>query len=170
MKDYEIEFYAQLGLLSVKFAQMEYKLSTILGKLFGTENDLIPVTVMEKNSLSKNIELLRKLNKIRKFQYSLILDLISQISKIQSDRNLFIHGIWSDPFESENSIEIVCDEKKVRYNEEKDKEGIIIDQTWRYNKNHIFSLNDIKSRIKDIDDILILENKLIGELENEIFD
>jgi hypothetical protein len=59
MKDYEIEFYAQLGLLSVKFAQMKYKLSTILGKLFGTENDLIPVTVMEKNSLSKNIELLR---------------------------------------------------------------------------------------------------------------
>lgn len=169
MKDYEIEFYTHLGLLSVKFAQMEYKLSTILGKLFGTDDDLITVTVTEKNTLSKNIELLKNLNRIRKFQYQLILDLINKIGKIQSDRNLFIHGIWSNPIKSENSINIICDEKKIRYNEEKDKVGNVIDQTWHFNKNHIFSLSDIKNRINDIDNIVALEDGLIKDLENEKF-
>jgi hypothetical protein len=169
MKDYEIEFYARLGLLSVKFAQMEYKLSTILGKLFGSDDDLITVTVTEKNTLTKNIELLKSLNRIRKFQYALILDLINKISKIQSDRNLFIHGIWGNPIISENSVIIICDEKKIRYNEEKDKVGNIIDQTWHFNKNHILSLTDIENRINDIDNIISLEDSLIKDLENERF-
>ena len=169
MKDYEIEFYAHIGLLSVKFAQMEYKLSTILGRLFGTEDDLIPVTVTENNSLSKNIELLKKLNKIRKFQDSVITNLIKLIVEIQSDRNLFIHGIWSIPFESEGSIKIVCDEKKIRYEEKKESRWDGLDQTWHFNKNHIFSLSDIKSRISNLDSIVSIQDGLLKELENYDF-
>jgi len=170
MKDNEIEFYAHLGLLSVKFAQMEYRLSTILGKLFGTEDDLIPVTVTENNSLSKNIELLKKLNRIRKFQDSLINDLINQIGKIQSDRNLFIHGIWGTPFESEGSTKIVCDEKKIRYEEKKDSRWDGLDQTWHFNKNHIFGLSDIKNRINKLDSIISVQDGLLKDLENVNFD
>lgn len=169
MKADEIEFYAHIGLLSVRFAQMEYNLSTILGRLFGTEDDLIPVTVTENNSLSKNIELLKKLNRIRKFQDTIITDLIKQIVKIQSDRNLFIHGIWSAPFESEGTIKIVCDEKKIRYEEKKESRWEGLDQTWHFNKNHIFSLSDIKIRINELDFILSIQDRLLKELENYDF-
>jgi hypothetical protein len=167
MKDYEIEFYAHLGLLSVRFAKLEFKLSTILGKLLDPKDDLIPTLITENNSLSKNIELLKKLNRVRNFHHALVSNLTSQISKIQNDRNLFIHGIWSDPIINENSIQIICEERKIRYNDEKDYEGNFVEQTWHLNKNHPFNLDDIKNRIKVIDNIVELEDKLLTELEDE---
>jgi hypothetical protein len=170
MKDYEIEFYAHLGLLSVKFAKLEFKLSIILGKFLDPKDDLIPTVITENNSLSKNIDLLKKLDKVRNWEHLLILKLIGQISKIKNDRNLFIHGIWNDPAIEENSIKIICEERKIIYEDEKDNEDNYVDQTWHFNKHHVFSLVDIKNRIMDIDNIIELEDKLLVGLEDENFD
>jgi len=169
MKSYELEFYAHLGLLAVKFAQMEYKLSAIVGKLFGTDDDLIPMTVLENNSLSMNIGLLKKLNRIQNFQKPVVTDLIQQIIKIQSDRNLFIHGIWSTPDESDGSVIIICDEKRIKYEEKYEHSWKGFDQIWYHSKKHIFSLSDIKKRINDLNDILATQDSLIKDLENYDF-
>ncbi len=45
MKEFEKEFYAELGLLSVNFAKMEYQLSLILGLLIGSDSDIISITL-----------------------------------------------------------------------------------------------------------------------------
>jgi len=164
MKEFEKEFYAHLGLLSVKFAKMEYNLSIILGKLIGTDENLIAVTLIEKNTLSQNLELLKKINKIRDYKELAINNLLEQITGIKKDRNLFIHGIWGFPFESENDIKIVCDERKIRYSEKKVKNGVWPDKQWHYNENHVFRLSYIKKQIARIDDILIFQDSLIKEL------
>jgi hypothetical protein len=170
MKDYELEFYAHLGLLSVKFAKLEFKLSVILGKFLDPNDDLIPTVITEHNSLSKNIDLLKKLDRVRNWEHSLISRLIDQISKIKNDRNLFIHGIWSDPIIEENSIQIICDERKISYVDEKDNEDNYVNQTWHFSMNHVFRLDDIKNRIADIDNIIELEDKLLVGLEEENID
>jgi hypothetical protein len=170
IKDYEIEFYAHIGLLSVKFAKLEFKLSIIVGKLLDPKDDLIPTLITENNSLNKNIELLKKIDRVRNWEHSLISKLIGQVSKIKNDRNLFIHGIWSDPTKEENSIEIICDERKISYEDEKDNEDNYVDQTWHFNKHHVFRLDDIKNRITDIDKIIELEDKLLVGLEDENID
>ncbi|MFZ6009479.1 MAG: hypothetical protein ACOYXT_03955 [Bacteroidota bacterium] len=48
LKDFEKEFYAYLGLLTVRFAKMEYYLFMILTKLLGHDDDLISMTLIEK--------------------------------------------------------------------------------------------------------------------------
>lgn len=53
------EFYFFLGLLSTKFAIMESNLLTILGLLI-IDNFVLTSTVLEKNSLAQNIDLLKK--------------------------------------------------------------------------------------------------------------
>nr|WP_320021605.1 hypothetical protein [uncultured Draconibacterium sp.] len=169
MKDFEKEFYSHLGLLSVKFAKMEYNLSLILGKLFGNNDDLITVTLIEKNTLSQNIELLKKINRIRSYEETALNNLIELIGRVKSNRNLFIHGIWGAPFESENDIKIVCDERKIRYVEEKDKNGRRTEQIWYHSKNHIFRLSYLKKQITTINDIILAQESLIKKLEFETF-
>jgi hypothetical protein len=96
-------------------------------------------------------------------------NLINEIGKIKSDRNLFIHGLWELPYESENDIKIVCGERNLKYDEHKDKEGNIIEQKWTSNKKHIFWLSYIKKQIRKIEDILVSQNYLINELETKTF-
>lgn len=169
MKEFEKDFYAHLGLLSVKFAKVEYNLSVILGKLIGTDEDLIAVSLIEKNTLSQNIELLKKINRIRNYQESIINNLIEKIGEIKNERNLFIHGIWGSPFELENDISIICDERKIRYTEAKSKGSDMIRKTWNYNENHTFRLSYIKKQISKIDNILLSQDSIIQKLETDVF-
>ena len=169
MKEIEKEFYAHLGLLSVRFAMVEYNLSIILGKLFGTDDDLISVTLIEKNTLSQNVEMLKKINKIRSCHEYEINNIIELVGRIKSNRNLFIHGIWGCPFESGNDIKIICDERRIRHKYEKDINGKVIRENWEFNRNHILKLSDIKKQIDSIDCILLLQNVLIEKLKTEFF-
>lgn len=169
MEEFEKEFYAHLGLLSVKFAKVEYNLSLIVGKLIGTNEDLIAVSLIEKNTLSQNIELLKKINRVRSYQVPTVNNLIEQIGEIKNERNLFIHGIWGIPFESENDIKIICDERKIRYSENKNKQSKIIQKNWTYNENHTFRLSYIKKQIRKIEDILLSQDSLIHTLESDTF-
>lgn len=169
MKEFEKEFYSHLGLLSVKFAKMEYNLSVILSKLFGNDDDTISITLIENNTLHQNIELLKKINRIRNYEETALNNIIELIGRVKNNRNLFIHGIWGSPFESENDIKIVCDERRIRYSEKKDKNGKRIEQLWRHNENHIFRLSYIKKQITTIGEIILAEESLIEKLEIETF-
>lgn len=110
------EFYFYLGLLSTLFARMESNLITILGQLI-VDNFVLTSTILERNSLAQNIELLKKINKYRGYEEAAIKNLTDKISNVKSKRNLFIHGIWSDPFELDNDIIILCYEARLLYEE-----------------------------------------------------
>lgn len=55
MDDYKKEMYASLGLLSVKFAIMEYNLIQILINLINNDEDLVTLHLIEKNKVCVNI-------------------------------------------------------------------------------------------------------------------
>lgn len=167
MKEFEKEFYAHLGLLSVKFAKLEFNISAILGKLINSDEDLIVITLVENNSLNQNIELLKKINRIRKYQESTIENLIEEIGRVKNERNLFIHGLWGIPYESENDVKVNCEERKIRHSVDKDMKGNKVSRTWRLNKNQTYRLSYMKKRISTIDNILLAQEALMRKLETE---
>jgi hypothetical protein len=164
MKDFEKEFYAHLGMLSTKYAKMEYYLSNILGKLIGVDEESINVTLVENNTLHQNITMLKKINKIRKFESFDIDKVIELIGQVKNGRNRFIHGIWGNPFKEKDEINVVCDERKIRYTEQKDENGKLVSQNWQYNENYIYSLTYIKKQINVIENIIVLQDSLIDKL------
>lgn len=163
----ENQFYSYLGLLSVKFAQIDSLLSEILVKLTGVDNELISETLTEDNSISKNIDLIRKINKIKCYNEPIMSDLIASIDKIRKVRNMFIHGIWGTPFESDGELKIVCSVRKIKFNEEKDSTGAVIEKTWRHTDHQMFNLQDIKNITQSIEEIQELENIIIESLDTE---
>ena len=84
IKGFEKEFYAYLGLLSVQFAKMEHKLTVILCQLLGNEDNLINLIVIENNTLEKNLDLLKKINKIRHIYPQIITELNEEIAENKS--------------------------------------------------------------------------------------
>lgn len=165
LTDTQKEFYSYLGLLSVKFAKMEYYLSLMISKLIRNDDDLISIMMIEKNNLSQNIDLIKKINLIRGFEEESIKNLLGLISQVKNDRNLFIHGIWGEPISSENDIKIVCEERKIKYEEEKGS-----GKTWQLNQNHVFRLTYIKSKIVKLDDIIFVQEDLNKKLDKSLLD
>lgn len=167
MTNFEKEFYAQLGLLSVQFSKMEYYLTVIVTNLLGTEEELVAVTIIERNNLNQNIELLLKLNKLKDDHDKEITEMASEINKVRSMRNLFIHGIWKDLTQVGNKIQMVCEERKIKYSEEKDTAGRLINRKWSLNRHHVFELQEIKQLKKTIDGIIEKQLKLLEEMERQ---
>lgn len=165
MKEFEKDFYAQLGILSVKFSKLDYFLSVILELLLGTGDSTISLTLIENNNIAKNIDLIRKINRIRHYEENKISNLLDQVDNIKGDRNLFIHGIWSPPLESEDGISMICQARKIKYSLKKDKKGIVIRSEWRFNENYVFSLPQIKEKIIKIDEVLLILHNIIEKLD-----
>lgn len=155
--DIEKEFYFHLGLLSTKFAEIETNVISILGGLITDEIFLIN-PIIEKNSLSQNIELLKKINLYKEFEKEDVQNLITRISEVRKDRNLFIHGLWGKPYQEGGEISIDCLEQKVtpkmaRYG-----------RMWASGKEHSFKLSEIISRIDELDFIIDLQNNLLKKI------
>lgn len=164
MKEFEKNFYSKIGLLSVQFAKMEYKLSVIITGLLGID-ELIAVTIIEKNNLSQNIELLSKLNKIDS-TFSRDIDmLIKHINDVRMKRNLFIHGIWKIYINAKNELKIACEERKIKYSEEKDSNGKKLVKQWSLNRHYSFSIKDIEEQIEVISNIIKNEDEIIDKIE-----
>lgn len=165
MDELEKKIYAQLGKLSVNFSKMEFKLGLILNYLIGTDEDLISVTLTENNSLHQTIELVKKINRIKVFQPKAMKELLERIAAIKLYRNLFIHGIWGDPYTSGNDIKITCEERKIRYQEEQTEYGT--SKHWRYNNHHTFRLSFLRQLTIKIDDIIVAQDYMLDTLEDE---
>jgi hypothetical protein len=168
LTDVEKEFYTYLGLLSVKFSTMENNLAQIVAKLIHNEEDLVTAILTEDNTLHKNIELIKQINKVRDFQVPYITNMLDLIQKVKSTRNLFIHGTWSKPFESQNDIMSLCNDIRLKYIEKKDKNGRVWKE-WQYNDNKEFRLSYIIQQIHGINDIIYIQETMLKKLEDEDF-
>jgi hypothetical protein len=153
------EFYYYLGLISTKFAILESNLLNLLGKMI-IDDFVLTNTLLERNSLSQNIELLKRINKYRQFEEDTIRKLIEKISSIRVNRNLFIHGIWGKPFMAENDLMIICAEPKLLYEE---NERV---RSWASKKNHKFRLPYLKKQVDHIDEILMAQEYLLKKMED----
>ncbi|MFH6989249.1 hypothetical protein ACHRVW_16025 [Flavobacterium collinsii] len=157
------EVYFYLGLLSTLFAQMESKLLIIVGKHI-TSDFVLANTLFERNTLASNIEMLKNLNNLKDFENETVKKLVEKISNIKKIRNLFIHGVWSDPVERENDIFIICRESKLDYSE-KIYNGRR-DRMWGSNKSKEFRLSYIRKLVDHVEEILLIEDYLIKKFED----
>ena len=155
--DIEKEFYFHLGLLSTKFAEMETNVISILGGII-TEEIFLINPIIEKNSLSQNIELLKKVNLYKEFEKEAVQNLIDRISDIRKDRNLFIHGLWGNPYQEKGEILIDCLEQKVT------PKMVTHGRMWASAKEHSFKLSEIISKIDELDFIIDSQNNLLKKI------
>jgi hypothetical protein len=153
----EKEFYFHLGLLSTKFAEMETNVISILGGIITDEIFLIN-SIIEKNSLSQNIELLKKVNLYKEFEQETVKELINRVSEIRKDRNLFIHGLWGTPYQIKGDIQIDCLEQKIT------RKMVTYGRMWASAKEHSFKLSEIISKIDELDFIIDLQNNLLKKI------
>jgi len=151
------EFYYYLGLLSTKFATLENNIMSILGKLITDEIFLIN-TIIEKNSLSQNIELLKKINLYKEFETESITKLLENISSFRQERNLFIHALWGNPYIRDGDVMIDCLETKI--SPKITKYG----RMWASAREHQFKLSHLIKRIEEIDSAIALQKTLLEKL------
>lgn len=154
------EFYFYLGLLSTKFSILEYNTLLLLGRLI-TDDLFLTNTLLERNTLSQNIQMLKKINKFRRFEEKKMSILISKISEVRSIRNLFIHGVWGSPTSRENDTVITCSNPKIVYEESNGG------QTWTSARNHSFRLSYIVRLIEQVDVILLEQEYMFNKLDEE---
>ncbi len=153
----EKEFYYYLGLLSTKFASLETSLIDLIGCALKI-NAFISNVTLERNSLSQNIDLLRRIIKHNGWEKERIEKIISKVSAVRTNRNLFIHGIWDKPFQRKNGkFYVSCREAKL----ELLNTGSLPHFT--FGKVYIFELNQIKNLTWEVRDIVI-------EIEQIFFD
>lgn len=156
------EFYCYLGLLSTKFALMEANIMKILGLLV-VDDYILTSLLFEKNTLHQNIEFLKKVAKHRGHEKKVIDELICLIGNVKAKRNLFVHGVWSTPYELDNEVFIECHEPRLHVETEV-QNGFTTTWTNEF-KTHKFRLSYIKKLVEDINDIILAEASLIKRLE-----
>lgn len=147
---------------------MESNLLDILGKLV-TNDFILAATLFERNTLAQNIELVKKVSVRREFEEKQIENLFNKISNLKRTRNLFIHGIWGEPFELDNDLVIICQEAKLDYKEEFEH-GLGVTQTWKSKKHNEFRLTYFKKLVDNVEEIILIQHNLREELEKYNFD
>lgn len=155
-------FYFYLGLLSTKFAQSEVNIMSLLGKLVVDEVFLMN-TIIERNSLSQNIELLKKINLYRKFEVAAMDEMIAKVSSLRTVRNLFIHSLWGSPYLDGEKLMISCLEPKIvsRINE--------YGRSWASAREHNFELSFLHEKVLELDSVLEMQIELLKKVETTTF-
>jgi hypothetical protein len=97
-----IPFYSRIGLLSIRFAEVESLIIHILEKLINSDDEMIGHQLIKDNSLHTNLELLKKLSSMRSYEEEKILNIVSKLKPLQHLRNSFIHGVWLEAQVKEN--------------------------------------------------------------------
>jgi hypothetical protein len=104
----EREFYGLIGLVAVRFAKMEAVLAELLGTLIHPEDNLLTVTLTENLTISKIIELIRKISPMRGIYEDTINEIISEVNSIRKDRNSYIHGVWNIQGSDNGDVVAIC--------------------------------------------------------------
>lgn len=164
LNEHEKDFYAYIGLLSCKFAQMEYNLMQLLVKLINNEEDFVTLTIIENNNLHQNIELFKKINRFRDFQAQYITGMLDKISKVKTNRNRFIHGVWAKPRVYQNDVISSCIDFKIRFSSRTDKAGKI-QKEWHGGSHEDINVSYIVQQIHQLNDILYIQETMLKKIE-----
>lgn len=157
------EFYFYLGLISTRFAVVEFKILKMLGLLI-SDDFVLTNTLFERNSLAQNIEYLKKINKLKRIEEKATQNLIQQITNVKGKRNLFVHGLWGEPKMKENDLIISCADPKMDYSEEFEN-GKRISRMWKSVTSNEFRLSYLKKLSVNLSDIIFAQNHLIKKFE-----
>ena len=113
----EREFYGLLGIVAVKFAHLEARLRDLLSTLIHSEDELMTATLTQGLDLSRTVELIKKVGRIRLHDTARLYELTSAVNSLRQERNAFVHGIWQISASATGSIEATCSRPKIDYEE-----------------------------------------------------
>jgi len=143
-------------LLSIRFSEIESLITHIIEKLINSDNDKVGYLLIEHNTLDRNLEVLKQINKQRAYEEEKISQTISELKSLKEIRNSFIHGVWSDvTINDKNETYIYCaNHKWVKVKQipsyMKDFNGTL---SRRYGSKK-YTLKDLDSIIKKSEEIL----------------
>lgn len=161
LDEISIPFYSRIGLLSVRFSEIESLINHILEKLIIPDNDMISYILIEKNMLTRNLELLISINKQRAYQEEKMSKIIIELKSLKDIRNFFIHGVWS-------SIE--TDEKNISYIYCSDHRWQKLKQIPPYMKNLSATVStryrSKKFTVVELDSTIEKADKILFDLKN----
>ncbi len=86
---------------------MEVLVRDMLG-VFISDDDVLNAYLFEKNGLNDNIQIIKTINKRNNYELKILAGILNEVSYIKSERNSFIHGIWSEPKSKEKDVVIYC--------------------------------------------------------------
>lgn len=167
MKDLEKEFYAHLGLLSIKFAEMEYLLQVVTICLLKLEDDTKGALIVQDNALAKNVQLLEKINDMGSEFEDTINILLKRIEELRKKRNMFIHGIWKEPELIKGEVHILCEDRTFHRVKSKEFDKKNNSKTWKHSKHEDYTLTSIKKDISMLDKIIHIQKALILKYDKE---
>ena len=157
--DIEKEFYFYVGLFSARFATTEVLVRDMLGAFISDDN-VLNAYIFEKNSLDVNIKLIKTINVRYEYEPEILKGILSEVSYIKSERNTFIHGIWSEPISKDNDIIIHCSNSKMKF--EKESNG----KRWTFGSGKSVRLTFIKKLVSRIDDVILSQKAFVERLQN----
>ena len=157
--DTEKEFYFYIGLLSDRFAKMEVLVRDMLGA-FIWDDAVLNAYLFEKNGLNENIQIIKTINKKHNYEPEILAGILNEVSYIKSERNSFIHGIWSEPKAKDNDIIIYCSSPKMKFEEEPNG------KKWIFGHGKSVRLSYIKKLVSRIDDVMISQKAFVERLKN----
>jgi len=159
----EKEIYADLGILSTRFANIEHIIHELMVKIIVRDSsdldELFGVTPIENQPLSKRLSLLEKLNRFNNFYSDRVLEVIELIKPKMSVRNYFIHGIWTI---GKKNIQI--ENKKIKFTQRSDG------RTWRYGGAKHILPEDLKNLNKELLAIIEKGQSILDDIENYGFE
>lgn len=146
-------FYTRIGLLSIRFSEIESLITHIIEKLINSDDELINHFLIKENSLHVNVELIKKLSSFRHYEEERILQIVSKLKPLQRLRNSFIHGVWHDVKIENNETFIYCSDHRWQLIE-------------RSSDRTQYSRYDSKRyTIQDLDKEIITANEILLELK-----
>lgn len=114
MSEDEKDAYLKLGIISTKFAEIEYYTELILSILISRDNELFSLTIIGNYSLQKKLDLLKDLIKLKDISRVDIEAYISTVKGIKNQRNQLIHGVWEKPIKGNTGYTISVKENKIK--------------------------------------------------------
>jgi|SRR5690606_6115282 len=110
----EQEFYFYMGLLSDRFTKMEVLVRDMFGA-FISDDIVLNAYLFEKNSLDTNIKFIKTINNKYDYEREILCGILNEVSYTKTERNSFIHGIWSEPNSKDNDIFIYWSNPKMTF-------------------------------------------------------
>ncbi|SUX45925.1 Uncharacterised protein [Chryseobacterium indoltheticum] len=155
LNELNLPFYTRIGLLSVRFAEIESLITHINEKLINPGEELISHILIKDNSLHTNLELIKKLSSMRSYEEENILKIVSKLKPLQRLRNSFIHGVWLDVMVEKSETFIYCTDHRWVVKEKNSQQTT----RTRYSKER-YTIQDLEKQIKIADEILLDLKKL----------
>lgn len=158
-----ISYYANIGLITIRFAELESIITHIIEYFINSDNEIISHVLIGNNNLESNLTLLKKINLNRRYEEEKINKIITEIRILKDTRNLFVHGVWSEVHVEDDETYILCSNHKQVY--EKVHDG----RQWRRYGSQKFTQENLEFEIKKIDIILLALKEILDNLSETDF-